>query len=275
MIGMKQKQHGRLGNYLFQVNFVMQLALATNTEFMVPPYKRDTTIEPTQKFSSGFLSGEGAYLTQEFLMESGSEEILRETRRLLDLGKSIEVPVWTAPPESYLKVSFQDPSELFRVKSSVFVDLPSRALRAAFPKTSKSSTVAMHFRGTDYHSWDSTAVMPASYYMNALEAAREKFEISSESVALFTDDPYSQTARELGSFGIKINSGNFNHDFKSIMRADLVIASPSTFSFWAAMLGSKRVVFPLRWVERSAAAGSHFWSSAMDNTLPFIDITCA
>jgi len=274
MIGMKQRQHGRLGNYLFQVNFVMQLALATGTDFMLPAFKRDTTIRPKQRFSSGFLSAEAACLTEEFLMESDTDEILRETRRHLDLGKSIEVPVWSNPSESYLKVALRDPSELFRVGSSLAGGVLSKRLRAASPKKSEIQTVAMHFRGTDYHSWDATAVMPASYYMDALEMAREKFQIPIQSVALFTDDPESETARALSSLGIKINSRNFNRDFMSIMNSDLVIASPSTFSFWAALLGSKNIIFPMLWAERKAAAGSDFWTNALGNSLPFIDITC-
>ena len=129
--------------------------------------------------------------------------------------------------------------------------------------TIEGKSVAIHFRGTDFFSWNPDAVLDADYYLNALE------EVDADKYYLFTDDltlpSYQRVLQELqGKIVIEGNSRsartNYIQDFSTMTECDYIISSPSTFCICAGFIGKhKKIIHSEKWVKDRVQKVDNFW----------------
>ena len=121
--------------------------------------------------------------------------------------------------------------------------------------------IAMHFRGTDFFTWNENAILPSSYYMNSLEWARDQVGPDAP-VYLVTDDTsldsFKYVRKCLGS-SARVFNGAPESDFCVLHGASILVSSPSTFCIWAGILGNSSVVHSLNWVTQRASLRDEFW----------------
>lgn len=125
--------------------------------------------------------------------------------------------------------------------------------------------IVFHLRGTDFAQWNPDAILDLDYYRGAYELLAA--ELGEHDFRITTDDSNHPALADLTFFlksrGRLIQaprcSKPFECDFAAMAQADFLIASPSTFSLSAALLGRPRVVQSARWVEDRIAEGEEFW----------------
>jgi len=130
-----------------------------------------------------------------------------------------------------------------------------------------ANTCAIHFRGTDFHTWNPRSILKTQYYCDSIEEVRN--EVSS--FILFTDDitleSYVEAKDYLEKKGISFALGentndrnNYVQDFATMSECDHIISSPSTYSICAGFIGvPKKIIHSKEWVEYRASEGDKFW----------------
>lgn len=127
----------------------------------------------------------------------------------------------------------------YRLHSALAPDL--NRVRQALER---SGPIAIHYRGGDYR--HNPMLTPPEWYGRALKAARDR--VGDRPVVVCTNDPGAAT-REL-SLGSRVavrSGGSDLEDFLLMASADALIASRSTFSWWAGSLSAGTVVVPTPW----------------------------
>lgn len=128
-------------------------------------------------------------------------------------------------------------------------------------------TCALHFRGTDYFSWNSAAVLDATYYINAIDLVKNK----AEEFKIFTDDlslsSLLEVIKKLDKEDIKYSFGEntadrryFINDFSYMTECEYIISSPSTYCIAAGFIGkNKKIIHSERWLLDRINYGDKFW----------------
>ena len=128
-----------------------------------------------------------------------------------------------------------------------------------------SPLIAVHLRGTDFAEWNPNAILPVSYYLDALEVAREMAG-SAARIELVTDDPTMDSVVTLQSelaLDGRPRQRSVEDDFALLRGADVIVSSPSTFCIWAGILSQARVIHSNVWVRQRADMGDRFWLDLM------------
>jgi len=148
------------------------------------------------------------------------------------------------------------------------IDL-SRHLRMAPAGEISQRTVAIHFRGGDFTLWKSHSVISAEFFISNLAQLEDTVRIH-----LFTDDHNHATVKGIMRFAeltgrtIYVFHGCLYSDFSLLCRVNRIIASPSTFSLCAALLGGRNITFPTSYAEREALDGAEFWARLVSGERP-------
>ena len=128
--------------------------------------------------------------------------------------------------------------------------------------TVPENSLAIHFRGTDFHSWNPEAVLDVDYYLNAIEEYGDV-----ENYYLFTDDreleSYNKVIGHLHTKGKNIifgSPGSVFDDFNLMCRCDGIISSPSTFAISAGFIGKhKKIIHSEKWINSRVVGDDKFW----------------
>ncbi len=128
-------------------------------------------------------------------------------------------------------------------------------------------TCAIHFRGTDFYSWNSDAVLDYSYYNDSVDAVKDDVH----HFRLFTDD-YSlpsfcgiveRLKKEHISFDLGENTADRRHfinDFSYMTECEYIISSPSTFCVCAGFVGkNKKIIHSQKWIDNRIKCDDKFW----------------
>jgi len=129
------------------------------------------------------------------------------------------------------------------------------------------NTCAVHFRGTDYYSWNATAVLDTDYYIDSVDLVKD--DVSH--FKLFTDD-YSLPSfravvekldKEDIGFFLGENTADRRHfinDFSYMTECEYIISSPSTFCMTAGFIGKKkRIIHSEQWLLDRINHEDKFW----------------
>lgn len=272
LIGMSNRISGRLGNYLFHVNLLLQVAHLKNFDLRVPPYKRSSSVRVRERHQTGFLDDSAQIISDSVLYEKDGEQAKAIAEHWKRLGTDISIPALLSPQEIFIPFTFVDPAKFFRIRNLNLAKYVDRLNRPSpqFPR--KRLRVGLHFRGTDFRYWDASALMPERFFHEGVEAIAELWGHQDFHIELFTDDVSSPVVQGLVGQGIPLRARSSSQDFRALAEMDAIVASPSTFSFWAAMLGGKKIVFQQAWVKKRAKLGSSFWGAALRNQLPHIEV---
>jgi len=138
---------------------------------------------------------------------------------------------------------------------------PSNWFKSMMEKARSTDILAIHVRRGDYLEVGEIGVLSTDYYSRALKLLRSS-RLEWKEVWVFSDEP--EAAKKLleqdlaGTISHYVEAPLGSPDFESLLlmsHAKLLITANSTFSFWAAILGTKdkKVFYP------------HPWFRAMDN----------
>jgi len=153
----------------------------------------------------------------------------------------------------------------------VFFDwntIPTRdVFKLKIKKYVKGISVAIHFRGTDFHEWNNNAILSGNYYIEAIESIRNRVS----NIIIFTDDETlpafglvkEHLQKEKISYSLGENTNDrskYAYDFNTMTECDYIISSPSTFCICAGFIGKeKKIIHNKEWVESRARLKDKFW----------------
>jgi len=152
-----------------------------------------------------------------------------------------------------------------------FFDESGLSSRKVFQLKNKPSvppkTCAIHFRGTDFHSWNPDSILKKDYYLESIS----EFSNSVENYILFTDDhnleSYKKVVEYLSSKGSSVFYGQNTHDrrhyisdFSIMSECDYLISSPSTYCLSSGFIGKeKKIIHSKEWVLNRVEKSDMFW----------------
>jgi hypothetical protein len=259
-IYLSSELRGRLGNQLFRINMALQLSTYFDVSVSLPlnKYTNLFNLPNIRRVSwDRIRTHEGSALKCEEFLSSETCTLLGKIERCLLNGKDIIIPP-DLLGQGFDRYCFFKPKELISLKH-----------KPAFREFNNS--VAIHFRGTDFSKWNPLAVMNTDFYMQSIELLK----IGDLSVNIFSDDLESLTVKSLIECIPKSKlfpSVSLQKTFSALSQHRYIIASPSTFSLWAAILGQPSVfVISKKWITLMESAGDNFWPQLVKNDRLGID----
>jgi hypothetical protein len=234
---------GRMGNQMFQMAFAHAAARRLGTRYVLGPGDLWTA------FAAGTWASPRVRLARklEFRLRYGS----KGPRKVL-VGNDAEPEAVIAglrdgaayggffQSERYFAGHEAEVRELFAVREGH---------RAAFDDVygGLDRYVCVHVRRGDYIDWQGGRALPASYFRDALGAIDD---LDRYEVIVISDD-LEAAARELRDVRrVRFERNPPMIDFQLLMNAAVVVASPSSFSWWGAWLNEvpdARVLVPEHW----------------------------
>ena len=257
MITYKTMPTGGLGNRLFQYHFLLQVGNQLGARTLIPWGKDSQFVTKNTSHLSHridtFTDSKAAFSSKDF-GDPLSVELIEKIQELTSLKSSVSL----VPPflgEWFFQSCFRNPKTLFKPQPRLDVGQPF---------------IALHIRGGDFAAWNPDAILPADYYISAIEQSLT--QEGNLPVVIVTDDT-SQSAIELirqaypqqTTMGEQVRRdlkqlSSFHGDFALLGAAKTLISSPSTFAIWASILGENAsVIHSKSWVESMAARGDVFW----------------
>ncbi len=258
MIGMVHPPVGQLGNQLFQLNSLWQLSEYLTTDYFYHGFDSLSKL--------GFKNAKKPHFGQlirplKFLNVDSISNAL-EAGNLSELFTSSRNRNYVIPAglmgEYFFDLLFRDPRYL----------LDPQGTRE--PLNSRNEVnVALHFRGKDFQQWNPKSIMNANYYKKAI------FEIMSENlkqslqISIFTDDPQNLVVQELltwKEYNFHLSNASLKQDFLAMSRSDYIVASPSTFAFWASLSWNQpKMIYSHEWIEHRLEVKDKFWRNYLVN----------
>lgn len=245
--GMNQAASGQLGNQLFQANLILQLehSLAMKSfhgafdgHQLFPALRRTNLLLP--RTGSNFL------LRSEEIRSMSWAELKGCVKEKTDKGEIVLISPGILG-EYFFKCSEIDPNTFLGFNRVGRVD--------------GNKTVSIHMRGGDFRNWDHTAILPIKYYDDAIDLVVDKFGPKVR-IKVFTDDVSLPAFKHLrGKLPTAIiGSGGRYKDFIDLANSDCIVSSPSTYAFWATILGKPEVIIHSKnWVHKKIEHGDVFW----------------
>lgn len=146
----------------------------------------------------------------------------------------------------------------------VFLDYPIQYLRKdlGLSRCVPNNDIALHIRGGDFYHWKSHSIVSVDWYICCLQSLGRPIEI----VHIYTDDQNDPRVIALFDF---LNSNNIHYvvdtsstlsSWFKLFNTGLVIASPSTFSISAGVLGENKVILSKNYVNVEKET-SEFWKA--------------
>lgn len=258
---------GRLGNHLFQFNFLKQLERkiaspkSSSRAFLGSNYFRGMRLSRPEYF----FDPRRIILTKEDLSNMGYEAFADKCREYLEQQRNVEIPSGILG-EFFDESTVLSPREIFKNRNRV-----SKAVAKSAYNQERIAVV--HFRGTDLISWNSDAVSDYRYYRESLDHFNDLNKNLERRIIMVTDDPSHETVQEiLRNTEVTLSSGK--DDFLTLLSADHIIGSASTFSLWGAMLGKKKTIsLPQKWIQNRVETNDKFWVNLINADRNIIDIT--
>lgn len=248
-----QRPAGQLGNQLFQLHFVRQIGHQLQVGYNYPSFREAASFPRTddRQTPNRMIPKSRRYLREE-IDPRDSNRALSSFIETLESGRSIALP--SGLLGNYLfEYGFENSAEIMGWTPQPRFEAP---------------VIGVHFRGTDFHSWDASAVLAAPYYLSAISWCLD--QQPGARIRIFSDDfdlPSLHTVQEEFRQHIEEDSASEDAltDLRSLSRSWFIVSSPSTFSIWAGILSQgARIVHSKNWVERKTEAGEYFWTRVLE-----------
>jgi hypothetical protein len=271
LIGYGESLVGRLGNQLFQMNLLFQLARILQASTYSRPWSYSYLFKEIDHHSfrraNIFPSCWRSWKPKTISFTNWS---LIEIETLVSLTekKIVNLPVGILG-EAFFHVSKVNPRELF---------LQPRDLEFGFE--SNAPKVGVHFRGGDFQTWNPKAILKPDFYLNSIKVLLDRYD--ELEVFISTDDPHLSTylmvSKELereSRIHTLTSRGSLFSDFWGLANCDYVVSSPSTFAIWASLLGvKKRSVFhSADWLNQRLQVQDEFWVDLMSEKNSLIPVS--
>lgn len=119
-------------------------------------------------------------------------------------------------------------------------------------------SVAIHFRGTDFHEWNPESILSPEYYLDSIKEIR-----NAKRYYLFTDDTTLESykaVKNLLSNKECFFGDDYLDDFSKMSECEYIISSPSTFCICAGFIGKeKKIIHSKNWVQGRMNENDKFW----------------
>ena len=246
MIRYSHNPRGGLGNRLFQLNFLGQIAYYLGEEFV---FYSPQDAQYFEKVVSSKVPLRHRFLNVIDLEVPKNPTELTKMEFLSGLPQGIDFGLSAnALGETFFEYCFRDPSEII---------VPKLA------RQESETRIACHFRGGDFQNWNSKAILGTEYYLDAISHLDSVIGETLD-VLLITDDSslhsFNEVKKALGNRAVCRPNRNYFADFKDLMESKYLINSPSTFSIWAGILGRNDAIIHNRdWVNSQAEVEDPFW----------------
>lgn len=255
MIGYKKNLTGRMGNRLFQYHFMKQLSFKLEIDTFHKNIPDSIWFEDmNEKRVSWNIFRRKIKYTSKDIQNLGKENFLKDIKQSIQKNKLIVLEP-SILGELFYEYLFINPNECIKIKEQFRVsDISNDFLN-----------VAIHFRGTDFESWNKDAILDTEYYINSIESITEnnklKFYLFSDDLNL---DSYLKTINYLKENNLDFILGDISkeaiYDFYTMSCCDIIISSPSTFSIWAGILGKrKKIIHSEKWIQNRIEENDKFW----------------
>lgn len=275
MLGIKTLSPGRLGNRLFHYHFLRQIAKKTRVDYFHCRFPEADYFEDMEKKPQLFSPFKKSIeLTSKEIQSFSPENFLSF---VVEKTVQDKEDIIFKPPilgELFFDYLFYFPNEFIKVKTQYKKD---------FEFYSKGRIIiGVHFRGTDFPSWNSKAALKFSYYRKAINFCLGYFKEKDPVILLFTDDnqypPFLETIEFLKKnrdieFYFGDNSKLPIYDFYQLSQCDVLISSPSTFAIFAGCLGKpKKIIHEKDWLDSRVSAKDKFWVDLSRTKNPYYSI---
>jgi hypothetical protein len=142
-----------------------------------------------------------------------------------------------------------------------------------FKLSDTSKNIGIHFRGTDFHTWNPDSILNKEYYISCIE---DTLDVDVK-YYLFTDDKnldsYKQVIEYLKQKDIEFelgydtkNGGGFINDYLQLCDTDIIISSPSTFAICAGFMGREKECYHSKnWIDSRKKVNDSFWVDLTKN----------
>ncbi len=270
MIVVNKINSGKMGNKLFQYNFLKQLVGKTDLKFIHPKFPESKYFLDMRRHKGKFniFFKKKIKYSQKKIIHLGQNSFLEE----LCYNDSKEILSIIEPPilgELFFDYLFIDPNELIKIKSKYQLNQRRQSLNVK---------ISLHFRGGDFARWEPRAVLPTKYYLDAIEMCRKEFNKKID-WHLFTDDKslesFNLVSNHLKSSNIFFGSPDAEpiFDFIALMNSDVIISSPSTYAIWAGILGKrKKIIHSKKWLSYAIQQKSKFWIDTINYRSKYYNI---
>jgi hypothetical protein len=187
-----------------------------------------------------------------------------------DLGKTIRIKIDDIIRDGFDKYKEYDTIFMNPCLGKYFYDFEGDTREIFKLKNDINHTgdnIAVHFRGTDFHSWEAKSILSSDYYMNSIDFCHN--EHPDHTFVLFTDDKtlpsYKRTIDYLTTNNIKFvegqKDGPFINDFIRMTHCDVIISTPSTFAICAGFINrQKKIIHSQNWLDYRLSQNDGFWS---------------
>jgi hypothetical protein len=247
MITYNHAPKGGLGNRLFQLNFIGQLANLLETEFSFyspndSSYFHNISSSKLRRLQGRFLKK--IKLSEETQLDAAS--ISSYFRKRTNLGDFSITGSYLG--ETFFKCSAISPREIVRHK---------------FGQINNQEQIACHFRGGDFRTWNPKSILKMDYYLQAIEYIDTRIG-NPLPIKLVTDELGLESVQKIAKIHRGrvelISNKNPIEDLKSLMASNYLVSSPSTFAIWAGILSDKKeIIHSAEWVEERASLNDKFW----------------
>jgi len=135
-------------------------------------------------------------------------------------------------------------------------------------------TAVLHFRSGDFEQWNSRAIHSENYYHRAIDFISSSASITQMRICADNYESVSvkKISARLAQDGLLAKSHEcrdpFTCDFAAMAGAVVLVASASTYSITAGLVGGPKVIHSAEWVENRVRSGETFWRMVSDNVLP-------
>lgn len=261
---------GQLGNRIFHYNLLWQLSAKAKIHCTHFRFKDSIFFENLDTK----LSLSNFFYKKIFI---NSDELINFKDDWIDFlikNNYKRICIKLVPPllgDTYINFTFYPPQNFLRIRSKYKI-IPAW-------RTQYKNAIGIHFRGGDFHQWDSSAIFPFKYYDDSLKYILEKTYIHKHTaLILFTDDnrlPSYEAVQKKYSW-LPIFLGNTGalpiYDFYAMSLCNTLISTPSTFSIWSGIIGKgTKIIHNKEWAYKHVD-DSLFWSRIVDNTVPYYNI---
>lgn len=245
MIRQANNPSGGLGNRLFQLNFLGQIANYLDNEF---EFYSPLDAPFFQNVKEANLPFRHRLRRSWNLKEIISKEVSSKGA-IFDafLSKKNFNIQGSYLGETFFRYDFCDPRTIVIPKFPTGLNLPR---------------IACHFRGGDFAEWNKKAILKTEYYLRAI-AKIDSITTLSLPVHLVTDDAsltsFKEVREKLSDRLVKLETRHYIEDFNVLANSEYLVSSPSTFSIWAGILGRNQIIHNEDWVNEQAEKEDHFW----------------
>lgn len=261
---MRATPKGGFGNRVLTYLTIRHLARTAETRYFFTDPEDKSVISGIHRPQKGrpLFGGEAVFRAA----DAGRDGFLEEVISLVSSG------TW---------VSFKGPllgevlARFARIDSRELTALTAAQCSRHLLEAASKNVLALHFRAGDFRQWEPDAILPAEYYIAAMDSV-SGLSPDSWHVRLCLDDrkhpALEEVENHLSSRGFSLSEvecpNPFRCDLAAMAEAGVLVSSPSTFALVAGLLGAPRVIHSKKWVENRLSREEEFWRQIGQGAFP-------